>query len=173
MIWGGKGANGTWFSGEPEAIHGINWLPIHGGSLYLGRYPEYVRRNYDALVDENGGTHWSQWADLIWMYRALIDPQDAMRQFRARPNGHGAEDGNSLANVYEWICTLDALGQVDRTVGADYPLHAVFLKGGTRSYVVYNMGNKPRTVTFSDGTKLTAKPRAFTTEQRTATKLGC
>ena len=36
MVWGGKGANGTWFSAEPEAVHGINWLPVHAGSLYLG-----------------------------------------------------------------------------------------------------------------------------------------
>ena len=71
MVWGGKGANGTWFSADPEMVHGINWLPIHGGSLYLGRFPEYVEKNYQALCAENGGTNWSAWSDLIWMYRAL------------------------------------------------------------------------------------------------------
>ena len=33
---------------NPEAVHGINWLPIHGGSLYLGHYPAYVEKNYAA-----------------------------------------------------------------------------------------------------------------------------
>src|SRR5262249_24890845 len=101
MVWGGKGANGTWFSDEPEMIHGINWLPISGASVYLGRYPDYCAANYAALVAEKrerdqkkqpatsgaagNGPHWNHWADLIWMYRALSDPRDALAQFEARP----------------------------------------------------------------------------------------
>ena len=27
MVWGGKGAFGTWFSGDPDCIYGINFLP--------------------------------------------------------------------------------------------------------------------------------------------------
>ncbi|MCX7009394.1 MAG: glycosyl hydrolase, partial [Kiritimatiellaeota bacterium] len=45
MIWGGKGANATWFSGAPEMVHGINWLPVTAASLYLGRYPDYCAKN--------------------------------------------------------------------------------------------------------------------------------
>ena len=65
MVWGGKSERATWFSAKPECVHGINWLPIHGGSLYLGTYPDYVRRDYEAMVAENGGTNWDEWADLI------------------------------------------------------------------------------------------------------------
>ncbi|HUT10531.1 MAG TPA: glycosyl hydrolase [Thermoguttaceae bacterium] len=166
MVWGGKGANGTWFSGNPEAIHGINWLPIHGGSLYLGRYPDYVKRNYDALAAENGGTNWDQWADLIWMVRALVDPQDAIRQFDARPENFTPEAGNSLANTYHWVHNLAALGQVDRSTSADYPLFAVLGKGDRKTYVVYNMEPQPRTVVFSDGMRLTAEGKGFATASR-------
>src|SRR5262249_55931808 len=28
MVWGGKGAFGTWFSADIDCIHGINWLPF-------------------------------------------------------------------------------------------------------------------------------------------------
>jgi len=162
MVWGGKGANGTWFSADPAAIHGINWLPLHGGSLYLGQYPAYVKKNYEALVKENRGSDFHQWSDLIWMYHALVDPQDALRQFHARKKGFRPEDGNSLANTYLWIETLNAFGLVDRTVSADYPLCAVFSKLKRRTYVVYNMGPQERTVVFSDGMKLTAKPHQLT-----------
>ncbi len=48
MVWGGKGVDATWFSARPEHIHGINWLPITGGSLYLGRFPEYAKKNFRA-----------------------------------------------------------------------------------------------------------------------------
>ncbi|MBV9863963.1 MAG: hypothetical protein JO316_01285 [Abitibacteriaceae bacterium] len=162
MIWGGKSVNETWFSGAPVPIHAINWMPFHGGSLYLGDYPNYVRRNYAALKAENGGEAWHQWADLVWMYEALADPADALRQFNAHLPNLPIEAGNSKANLYHWLYNLDALGQVDATVRADYPVYAVSQKAGRRHYVVYNMDAAPRTVTFSDGTKLAAKPHDWT-----------
>lgn len=161
MIWGGKGANGTWFSANPEVVHGINWLPIHGGSLYLGHFPNYVRKNYAALVQENGGAAWDEWADLIWMYQALADPREARKQFDAGHNSAPQESGNSLANAYQWICTLQTLGLVQGQVTADYPLFAVFDQGPTRSYVVYLRSNQTKTVTFSDGFRLEAKGAGF------------
>ena len=161
MVWGAKGVNETWFTKNPEAVHAINWLPIHGGSLYLGHYPEYTRRNYDALVAENQGEKWDEWADQVFMYRALHDPADAIRQYNLNPEGFPLEGGNSRANAYLWIHNLNALGQVDLEVAADYPLYAVFKKNGTRTYVVYNMDAAARDVRFTDGTTFNAPPRSF------------
>ena len=106
MIWGGKGAYGTFFSGEPEHLYGINWLPFHGGSLYLGRFPDFAERSYDALLQARGGPHWKTWADLVVMYRALSDPADAARQWSALAPTVVPEAGNSRANVALW--TLDS-----------------------------------------------------------------
>lgn len=162
MIWGGKGANGTWFSANPEAVHGINWLPFHGGSLYLGRYPEYVTKNYQALVLENGGEMWDQWADLIWMYRALSDPEDALRQWRTFQSRYPSEDGVAPALAYHWIANLSRLGRVERSVSANTPLYAVLSRQGHRTYIVYNSREKAHTVTFSDGVQVLALPKRFT-----------
>lgn len=161
MVWGGKGVNETWFSRNPEVVHGINWLPFGGPSLYLGRYPDYARRNYEALKAENGGETWDEWADIVWMYRALSDPADALRQFEAAGDRLRAEAGNSLAHTISWIEVLNAFGAVDRTVTADCPLYAVFRKDGRRTHVAYNMGQSPRTVRFSDGTTVRVEPRSF------------
>lgn len=179
MVWGGKGANGTWFSSDPELVHGINWLPFTGASLYLGAYPEYSAKNYLALVAEREKTdaknaarpdkplarkrvgRWAQWADIIWMYRALTDPRDALTQFDARPSDFQPEGGNSLANIYSWLTTLDAFGEVDRTVTADAPFYAVFRKGDRRTHVAYNMASQSRTVKFSDGLSLVCPAGAF------------
>ncbi|MBC7352779.1 MAG: glycoside hydrolase family 81, partial [Thermogutta sp.] len=158
MIWGGKADYATWFSARPEAIHGINWLPFHGGSLYLGLYPEYVRRNYEALVAHKGGPRWDQWADLIWMYRALDDPQDALRQFNAAAESFQPESGNSRTNTYCWIHSLLDMGRVDRSVTADHPLYAVCRNGEHRTYVAFNLRAVPVTVHFSDGTQITVPP---------------
>ncbi|MST00524.1 MAG: glycoside hydrolase family 81 [Pedosphaera sp.] len=178
MVWGGKGANGTWFSADPEAVHGINFLPVTGGSLYLGRWPDYARKNYHALLKENleadmkaaakkgqrapthGGADFDQWGDILWMYRALTDPADAQRLWDARVANFKPEAGNSLAQTYAWITALRDLGEVDRTVTADTPFAAVCTKAGKRTHVAWNLGNTPRTVTFSDGVKLQCPPRA-------------
>jgi len=158
IIWGSKADYATWFSARPEAIHGINWLPFHGGSLYLGLYPEYVRKNYEALVAHKGGPRWDQWADLIWMYRALDDPQDALRQFNAAAGSFQPELGNSKTNTYCWIHSLLDMRRVDRSVTADHPLYAVFRNGEQRTYVAFNLRAVPVTVHFSDGTQITVPP---------------
>ena len=158
MVWGGKGANATWFSADPQLVHGINWLPIHGGSLYLGLYPDYVDRNYRALVAEHGSDRFTQWADLAWMYRALSDAPDAVRLFEFAGSEAKVEAGNSRANLAHWVHTLQRLGQVDRTVTADWPLYAVFRKGNTRHYAVWNTSAQSLSVKFSDGFVLAADP---------------
>ncbi len=165
MVWGGKGANGTWFSGNPEVIHGINWLPIHGGSLYLGHFPAYVEKNYAALKRENDNKPWDEWVDLIWMYRALSDPADALRQFDADRDSARKEGGNSLANTYHWIGSIQRLGRVQAKVTADTPLYAVFDAPGKRTYVVYSQ-KAGRTVAFSDGFRLTVAKAGLSTAHR-------
>jgi endoglucanase Acf2 len=190
MIWGGKGANATWFSAAPETIHGINWLPFTGASLYLGADPDYCARNYAALVAERAGKNttasarresgerqgrlpsfpppssegaWRQWADIIWMYRALSDPADARKQFAARRKDFHPEQGNSLANVEAWITALETFGAVDASVTANIPFYAVFkTKAGRRTYVVYNFGKSERSVKFSDGQTMQCKANGFT-----------
>lgn len=156
MVWGGKGANGTWFTADPQLVHAINWLPIHGGSLYLGLYPNFADKNYRALVAEHHGDRFNNWADLIWMYRALNDPADAIRMLGAAGPRFKAEDGNPRANTVHWIYNLERLGRVERGVTADYPLYAVFRKANRRTHIAYNMHPQPRTITFSDGLKLEA-----------------
>lgn len=167
MIWGGKGANETWFTPDPQLVHGINWLPIHGGSLYLGHFPAYAAKNYRALVAENKtGDQFTNWPDIAWMYRALSDPADAIRLYEAADPTMKIEDGNTRANVAHWIYNLNALGKPDRSITADHALHAVFNKAGVKTYVIWNLANAPLTVTFSDGTKVSATKRGPTVMKR-------
>jgi len=165
MVWGGKGVNETWFSNNPEMVHGINWLPMHGGSFYLGRYPNYVEKNYEALVRENGGENWDAWTDLIWMYRALSNPKDAIKQANMLDKTI-IEEGNSKAQTYLWLQLFNDLGFVDRSLSADYPLYAVFRKNSTHTYIIYNMNETPLIVRFSDGLEMKAPTKGFFSHQR-------
>lgn len=172
MIWGGKGANGTWFTANPEQVHGINWLPITAGSLYLTHYPSYTDKNYNAMLAENGGSNWDMWRDLIWMYRAISNPADAKAQFNSgidsmvtgAPEGSGGtEGGNSKANTYHWIYNLDAMGNADGTITANSPTATVFNKDGVKTYVAYNYTNAAKIVSFSDGTSISVPANSFNT----------
>jgi endoglucanase Acf2 len=161
MVWGGKGANATWFSADRQLVHGINFLPLHGGSLYLGLYPQYAEKNYRALAQEFGSDQFKNWPDVIWMFRALSDANDAARLFEAADPKQKIEDGNTRANVAHWIYGLKVLGPPQRSVTADYPVYAVFQKGAARSYAAYNFREAARIVTFSDGFELKVPGKAW------------
>jgi len=158
LVWGGKTDYATWFSGEPEHVHGIIMLPIQSGSLYLGLYPGYVKRNLACLAKLRGSDRWKHWHDTLWMYEALADGDKALARFNAEPTKVPL---HSRPHTYHWIATLKALGQIDRTLTADCPTAMAFVKKGNRTYVAYNMTNKPITVRFSDGTTLATVPERF------------
>jgi endoglucanase Acf2 len=149
MVWGSGGKYDTWWDRNPIYVHGINFLPFTGGSLYLGHHPAYVRRNLDALIEANHGEPMI-WRDIIWMYRALEDPQAALTLYD-RGARFDPEFGDSQAFVYHWLHGLADLGWVDTTVTADAPTYAVFSKGGVRQHVAWNPGGSPTRMTFSDG----------------------
>ena len=167
MVWGNGGAYATWWTANPEEIHGINFLPITGASLYLGRRADYVRRNHADLVATNGGPE-QQWRDLIWSFQALADAPTAAKKLD-RDAGYKATSGGSRANTIQWIGALKVLGRPDTTVTADVPTYAVFAHDGGRAYVAWNPTDKPVTVTFSDGTKLRAAAGALATKAQGGT----
>jgi endoglucanase Acf2 len=166
MVWGGKGAFATWFSGKIDCIHGINWLPFTPASVYLGRFPEYVKANHDVVVKnrKKGNDYNSGWGDLVAMFGALENADRAAKYIDANPDCR-LEGGNSHAFMYHWIHTLNQMGNNDASVTADHLFANVFNKAGDKTYVVYNFENEPLTVTFSDGKVVTVKTSGLTVEK--------
>lgn len=154
MVWGGKVDHATWFSGEPEMIHGINYLPLTGSSLYLGMDKEYAAANYQELIDENGGEP-QQWPDIIWGYRAFSDADDAYNMWDAH-GSYTPEDGETQAHMYAHILSIAALGDLDVQVRGNIPTSAVFVKQGVKTYCIYNPTNSTRMVQFTDGSQVQA-----------------
>ncbi len=155
LIWGGKTDFATWFSGEPEHIHGIIMLPIQSGSLYLGVYPEYVRRNLESCARLRGSFEWKHWHETLFAYEALADPDKAFERFTRLSGKIGAHE---RPFVYHWICALKAMGQVERSIKADSPTAIAFTKNSRRTYVACNMSKKRRQVRFSDGMQFAVEP---------------
>jgi endoglucanase Acf2 len=157
MVWSAGGKFDTWWDSNPIMIHGINYLPFQGGSLYLGRRPELVAREYEALMSRTKNAVYT-WRDYALMYLALADGKRAAQELE-KDTYLEPEFGDSRALMYTWIRALAAYGNVDASVTADAPTYAVFKNDEARSYVAYNPGAEPATVTFSDGTKLEVPPK--------------
>lgn len=159
MVWSAGGKYDTWFDNNPVLVHGINYLPFQGGSLYLGRRPDAVRRGFDAIMAQSGGQVYT-WRDYALMYLALTDGPRAAAMLE-EDTYLEPEYGNSRAMTYNWINTLAKLGRVDAGVTADVPTYAVFAAKGKRSYVAYNPDGAARKVTFSDGFALEVGARSM------------
>lgn len=166
MVWGSGAAYSTWWTANPEEIHGINVLPVTGGSLHLGGEKAAIRRNLAEMERENGGPA-VEWRDLLWEFESFADPASAKAKWDAGNGGYTPEEGESKAHTYHWINTLASVGAPDATVTGDIPTSAVFTKGTTRTYVAHNHGSTARTVTFSDGKTLSVPARSTATSSGT------
>lgn len=161
-LWGNNFDNGTFWTNDIAASYGIELYPIHGGSLYLGHNIEYVEK-LSTEIKKNTGIMSNQandnlWHDIMWEYFSFTDPELAIELYDSYPN-RSIKFGVSDAQTYHWLHSMNALGQVDATVTADYPIAATFNKNGMLSYVAHNYGNQPITVTFSTGYKLEVPAR--------------
>lgn len=165
MVWGGKGAFATWFSEEIDCIHGINWLPFTPASIYMGRFPNYVKANHDDIIERRkSGRDYNQgWGDLVAMFGALHDATALTEHLNANPDCK-IESGNTRAFMYQWAQTLTHFGQNDASVTADYPFANVFRQSGKKWWVIYNFRDEPLSVTFSDGTILRSNQRGIKTK---------
>lgn len=150
MVWSSGGAYATWWTANPEEIHGINFLPMTGGSLHLAREKDMLRRSVVEMEEENGGPA-VEWKDIFWQVQALYDPAKAMSYWNQWNGGYVPEAGETKAHTYHWVATMNAIGSPDMTVTANTPSAVAFEKSGTTTYTAHNYGAEACSVVFSDG----------------------
>jgi endoglucanase Acf2 len=76
LVWGGKVDFGTWFSANPNAIYGIQLLPITPGSEYLGQLPAIDV--YVSDLEAAGGRLDGYWGDLLLAWLSYYAPKEAL-----------------------------------------------------------------------------------------------
>jgi len=168
-VWGNSYDNGTFWTNDIEASYGIELYPMHGGSLYLGQNTTYVQKIWDELqihtgILNNTETNPNLWHDTIWKYLSFLDPEKAIELYDAYPN-RGLKFGISDAQTYHWIHAMNAMGKIEASITADYPVAAVFNKDGDKTYVAHNYSDVPIIVTFSDGFTLNVPANSMATSK--------
>ena len=156
-VWSNSNDNGTFWTSDIAASYGIEMYPIQGGSLYLGQDTVYVKRLWDEIVANTGissnQANPNLWHDMMWEYLAFIDPAKAIEMYNSFPN-RDIKFGISDAQTYHWLHAMNALGRVDATITANYPIASAFRLNGKINYVAQNYSASPITVTFSTGYQL-------------------
>jgi len=165
-VWGNSFDNGTFWTDDIAASYGIELYPIHGGSLYLGHNISYATKLWNEITLKTGilsnQANDNLWHDIMWEYCAFTDPAKAIQLYDSYPD-RNLKFGVSDAQTYHWLHAMNALGQVDASVTANYPIAAVFKKNNVKTYVAHNYSNATITVTFSDGFQLQVPARRMVT----------
>lgn len=167
-VWGNSYDNGTFWTNDIAASYGIELYPIHGGSLYLGHHTDYVQKLWTEIESNTGilsnQANVNLWHDVMWEYLAFIDPEKAIQLYDSYPD-RSLKFGVSDAQTYYWLHAMNALGQVDISITANYPIATVFNKAGDLTYVAHNYTDDPITVLFSDGFSLDVPANSMATSK--------
>jgi endoglucanase Acf2 len=144
MVWGSKGSHATWFSAEPEMIHGINLLPVTGASLYLGDHPQILLGQFAEMEKRNGGPV-QEWREVHWQSLAMADAGTALSRLRSAGNWT-AEEGDSRTHASAMILGLAQLGTRDTATRCSSPFATSFGKAPQRTFIAWNGTDKSQNI---------------------------
>ncbi|MDH3322676.1 MAG: glycosyl hydrolase, partial [Flavobacteriaceae bacterium] len=169
--WGNSYDNGTFWTADIAASYGIEMYPIHGGSLYLGHNQAYTQSLWNEITSNTGilsnEENPNLWHDTYWKYLSLIDAQAAIDLYDSYPD-RTLKFGISDAQTYHWLHAMNAMGTVDASITANYPIAVAFKDNGVNTYVAHNYSDVEITVTFSDGFKLSVPAGQMATNRDTS-----
>ncbi|WP_298948240.1 glycosyl hydrolase [uncultured Polaribacter sp.] len=167
-VWGNSYDNGTFWTADIAASYGIEMYPIHGGSFYLGHNQQYAQKLWTEISQNTGvlskEDNDNLWHDTYWKYLSMVNPQEAVNLYNAYPE-RNLKFGVSDAQTYHWLHSVNAMGVVDASITADYPIAGVFKQNGETTYVAHNYSDNEIVVTFSDGFQLTVPAHQMKTNR--------
>ena len=107
ILWGTKVDYATFFGGNTEYIHGIQYLPFTPITEELLE-KKWIQEEYPivrtAIQSAKVG-----WKGFIYMAHAVIDPAVAWQEVQTL---YGYDDGNTKTNTLYWVATRPGLGGI-------------------------------------------------------------
>jgi endoglucanase Acf2 len=180
MVWSGGQLYGTYFTGDPAWIYGIQWLPISPALAYLVQDPEFAKTNLRAMFDDRrnskeGTAEISKMGpalgNVILGHVAQLNPDWVAQQEDElwAKNDPVAHDNDTPGMVYYAAHSNRVLGQIAWEYSMSLPLSRVYYNPRTKvtTYTVFNPTDKAQTATvYKSGKKvgvLSVPPRELKT----------
>lgn len=170
MVWSGGLTYGTYFSGDPAWIYGIQWVPANHWNNYLARDKAYANwqltnmwnerviasqhnLNGFTLSDANNATDLGAYlGNYVLGYQALFDTAGVATIMEAgyAANAAIATDSTYSGVTYYLTHSLRGLGDQDFNYYTSIPSSQVYYNSSTgqRTYVIYNPAATNQTATI-------------------------
>ncbi len=175
ILFDGGQAFGTFFSGDPGWIYGIQWLPVSPIIEYLAEDPEFAKYQDGQMVSfrekwlqteaEHKGQSYNPedntivgmgnaLGNVILGYRALFAPDEVLKVTTElwTQNHEIAKDLNQGGLVYYYAQAYRQLGTRVAEAHGSIPTSAVYFNRATKTktYTAYNPGSAPADVIFTE-----------------------
>lgn len=143
QVYGSAYSFGTYFSGDPEQIYGIHWLPPAEWMTYYGRDPQKTNELYAGLIKDLGGQQERSWQHIIWPFQSIGDPEGALAKWDT-----SQMQQNEVFNAYWFIHSMVSTGTRTMDIWADDPAVTVYEKDGVYTAQIWNPSDSAKTVHF-------------------------
>lgn len=105
LNWGGKRDYATFFSPRPQAMLGIQLIPMSPGHKpYLSSLSSQQRQNQLSEAAKNPEDYLGQFGDYMTMYQSLDNPELAKQAVEKLP-ASDIDDANSRSYMYAWVAS--------------------------------------------------------------------
>jgi len=181
MVWSAGKVYGTYFTGDPAWIYGIQWLPASPMLSYLVRDPAFAKKSYENMANDFNAheqadaakpprdgkpPHVAKTADIktfgaalgsvMLGYKLMFDPDWVAEQLDTLWNEPGdsiAHNAGEMTVMYYQAQSMRNLGLVDWKCHGTSPTSMVYYndKTKTRTFIVWNPQDKAEAVTFYEG----------------------
>ncbi|RYG65747.1 hypothetical protein EON80_16755, partial [bacterium] len=160
MVWSGGNNYGTYFSGDPAWIWGIQWLPMSPALSYLVDNPEFGKKSFGQMwaarkASKDGEIDFDKagvgLGNVLLAQAAQVNPQWAVEQLdllRDR-NSKVVTDNDTPGLTYYFAHLNRGLGRIVTELRTDSPTGRVYFNPTTKTttYLSYNADGKPQKVT--------------------------
>ena len=152
MLYGSSINFGTYFSGAPENIYGIHWLPTSPHITIYGIQPEKADNLYKRFLQDlekkEGRNTEIGWYHIIWPFQSLGNPTEALSKWDADAiNRDGSK--TEVFNTYLFMNSMVSAGTRNGDLYcSNWTGYSVFKKGSEYTAMIWNPTNETITAEF-------------------------
>ena len=165
ILFNGGRSYGTWFSGRPLHIYGIQWLPWSPVMNHMVKDPVHARSLYTSLMNAEGNptdeaaSFGDDWANVVFAYEQMFDPAHVAKRLDAyyASNSPVVRTYPTGGLTYYYTHSNRTLGTIQWDHHISIPTSTSYYNATTKvySYVIHNTTDKDKLATvYKAGVKV-------------------